>query len=188
MLTENATREQMTYVSAMGERGLNAAMPFIWDWTLDDGNTMSDDGLTFNVWGKVVHDNLMRPFDANEVARAAPQNVPFWSSGAMTVRAGVGRFYFHKAAVIEAVVATVPTAPTGASAIFDVHKNGTTIFTTQSARPTVPASANVSNIAVPAVRLVAAGEYITVDIDQIGSTVAGSDPTVTVRYREVGTP
>jgi hypothetical protein len=92
------------------------------------------------------------------------------------------RYRIPFAAVIESVAATVGTAPTGASLIVDVNKNGTTIFTTQANRPTVAISGNASSDAVPDVTAVAAGDYITVDVDQIGSTVAGSDLCVILRY------
>jgi hypothetical protein len=54
------------------------------------------------------------------------------------------------------------------------------MFTTQANRPTVAAGSNVSSVAVPNVTALAAGDYFTVDIDQIGSTVAGADLTLVV--------
>ena len=75
------------------------------------------------------------------------------------------------------------TAPTGAAIICDVNKNGTTIFTTQSNRPQIAASAQagaeITNMDITAF---AVGDVLTVDIDQVGSTVIGSDLTVVVRY------
>lgn len=76
--------------------------------------------------------------------------------------------------------AAVGTAPTGATLIVDVNKNGTTIFTTQSARPTIAISGNSTTLSTPAVTTLADGDYITVDVDQVGSTVAGADLTVGV--------
>jgi hypothetical protein len=35
----------------------------------------------------------------------------------------------------------------------------------------------------PDITSVAANDYLTVDIDQIGSTIAGADATLTVEYR-----
>jgi hypothetical protein len=64
----------------------------------------------------------------------------------------------------------------------DVNKNGVTIFSTQSNRPTIPA-AGVTDLA-DAINVpnVSAGEFLTVDIDQVGSTNPGSDLTVTILY------
>lgn len=65
--------------------------------------------------------------------------------------------------------------------IVDVNKNGTTIFTTQGNRPTVAisgfTSGKVSNMDVTSL---ADGDYLTIDLDQIGSTVPGADLTVQV--------
>lgn len=66
--------------------------------------------------------------------------------------------------------------------IFDVNKNGTTIFTTQGNRPTIAISGNADNASVPDVTAFAAGDYITVDVDQVGSTIQGSDAVVEIEY------
>lgn len=64
-----------------------------------------------------------------------------------------------------AVRASVGTAPT-ANLIVDVNRNGNTIFTTSSNRPTIVAGTNTSGKAVPLdVVLIAPGDYLTVDVD-----------------------
>lgn len=78
------------------------------------------------------------------------------------------------------VRAKVKTAPTGATLIADVNKNGTTVFTTQANRPTIAISATASSTTLPDVRNLVAGDVITVDVDQIGSTVAGAELLVQV--------
>lgn len=88
-----------------------------------------------------------------------------------------GRVYFYgEDFYIQEVWASVGTAPTGATVIVDLNINGTTIFTTQATRPTIAiagfASGQVTNM--EATRI-SDGDYITVDIDQIGSSVAGAD-------------
>jgi hypothetical protein len=84
---------------------------------------------------------------------------------------------------ISKVFISVNTAPTGANAILvDIHKNGTTIFTNQAHRPTITAgnfSGSTTDIDVPAF---ADGEYLQACVDQVGSTVKGSDLTITVVY------
>jgi hypothetical protein len=73
------------------------------------------------------------------------------------------------------------TAPTGSNIVIDVNKNGATIYATQGNRPVILAGANSGGPGtVPDVTALAAGDYLTVDIDQVGSSVAGSDLTVTV--------
>jgi len=79
-----------------------------------------------------------------------------------------------------AVRVDVGTAPTGASLIVDVNKNGSTIFTTQASRPTVGASALFASSGAIDVTSWASNETLTVDIDQVGSGVAGGLMTVTI--------
>lgn len=72
----------------------------------------------------------------------------------------------------------VKTAPTGASIIADVNKNGTTIFTTQGNRPEIAIDGTTDDSGTPDVTALAEGDKITIDIDQIGSGTAGADLTV----------
>jgi len=74
------------------------------------------------------------------------------------------------------------TPPSGSDIIVDVNKNGSTIFTTQANRPTVPNGLNKGNIsATPDIPSLAEGDVITLDIDQVGSSTPGADLTVEVR-------
>ena len=106
----------------------------------------------------------------------------FSKVGDLTVAAGKGRLKVPMAITIVDVTATCNTAPTGAAALFDVNKGGTTIFSTQGNRPTVAAGSQDGSAATPDVTAVAAGDVLTVDIDQIGSSTAGADATVVIRY------
>lgn len=82
---------------------------------------------------------------------------------------------------ISAVAISCGTSPTGASIIVDINKNGTTIFTTQANRPAIAASGHASGkVTNMDVTSLADGDYITIDVDQIGSTIAGSDLSVQV--------
>lgn len=106
-------------------------------------------------------------------------------SGVLVAEAGTRRLYFDEAFEVDTVYAHVQTtAPTGASVIVDVHKNGTTLFTTQGNRPEIAAAAwrdTTGN--TPDVTSIAAGDYLTLDVDQIGSTDAGEDLVVTIKGR-----
>ena len=103
-------------------------------------------------------------------------------SGPVATGAGSFRLYNDSGATltIVSVRATVGTAPTGATLIVDVNKNGTTIFTTQANRPTIAVSTNTIKRTNMDVTTVADGDYLTVDIDQVGSTVAGSNLVVSI--------
>ena len=83
---------------------------------------------------------------------------------------------------ISAVTAAVTTAPVGATAIFDLHKNGTTMYTTQGNRPTIAAGATSVTATNPDVLTWAAGDRLTVEVDQIGSGTAGANLTLCVSY------
>lgn len=108
----------------------------------------------------------------------------FGAPGSLAVTTGLSPFPIDGPATILSVQAAVNTAPTGADLIVDVNKNGTTIYTTQANRPKILDGAKVSAVSTdPDVTTLAAGDVLTVDIDQIGSTVAGSDLVVAVRYR-----
>lgn len=114
---------------------------------------------------------------------AFPGAISFSHTGDATTGPGSFRFPMPTSATISGVAATADTAPTGAALIFDVNKNGTTIFTTQANRPTILAGANQSTeFAVPDVTSVATNDLITVDIDQIGSTEPGANVVVVIAF------
>jgi hypothetical protein len=108
----------------------------------------------------------------------------FFAMGALTVRTGTSRIYLEGNYIFETCRASVNTAPTGAAVIVDVNKNGSTIYSTQGARPQIAISTNSATGNSPAITTFVLGDYITVDIDQVGSSVAGSDLTVTIRLRK----
>lgn len=117
-----------------------------------------------------------------KIGGAAPFTYELSITGALTVLVGAIRLPIHRSITIANVRVMVNTAPTGAAAIFDVNKNGVTLFTTQGNRPTVAVSTNADNASVPDITTAVAGDYITVDIDQIGSTVAGSNAVLVIEY------
>jgi hypothetical protein len=98
---------------------------------------------------------------------------------------GKVRFYLQRDYRISAIAVAVGTSPTGSSVIVDINKNGTTIFTTQANRPTIAVGGNSDLTSVPDVDTLSEGDYLTVDIDQVGSSFAGSDLTVQIELTEV---
>ena len=72
----------------------------------------------------------------------------------------------------------VGAAPTTQSLIVDVNVNGSTIFTTQANRPTVPGGQFVDVNSIPDLPNLVLGDIITVDIDQAD----GSDMTVQIIF------
>lgn len=99
---------------------------------------------------------------------------------ANSVAANKLRFRVPFACKIRAVTVATDIAPTGASLIFDVNNNGTTLFTTQANRPTIAAGAVSASVALPNVTTLALGDVITVDCDQVGSSVASTGFTIAI--------
>lgn len=104
-------------------------------------------------------------------------------AGTLTVSSGTLRLYniLGASVTINEVHLSVGTAPTGASIIVDVHKDGVTIFTNPANRPQIADSAYTGNTTTIDVPTWADNEYLTVDIDQIGAGVAGADLTVIIK-------
>lgn len=108
-------------------------------------------------------------------------------SGALSVATGVSRVGVEGSYTILGVRARVDTAPTGTSIKVDVNKNGTTIFSTQTNRPDIAVSTNASSYVTNMnTTTMASGDYFTIDVDQVGSTVAGSHLTVTIWVQRTG--
>ncbi len=109
--------------------------------------------------------------------------VNFAKSGTLSTSTGAFRWYNRSGRTLtfDSVSLAAGTAPTGAAILVDVNMDGTTIYTTQGNRPTIAISGNSSdNTTAPDVTTVADNHYITVDVDQVGSTIAGADLVVTV--------
>jgi len=80
---------------------------------------------------------------------------------------------------ISTVYAYVKTAPTGAALIIDINKNGTSIWNTNQAnRITIGAGSQSASGTVFDTTSLAENDILSLDIDQVGSTVSSSDLTV----------
>lgn len=127
------------------------------------------------------HNELHRQHDLIDAGESLSL---FSASGNLTVRAGVGRLMWPFPIEVVGVSSALGTAPTGSAAVFDLNRNGITMFTTQANRPAVAAGLNASDgEALPDVVAVDVSDYVTVDIDQIGSIAPGAELTMVVRYR-----
>lgn len=76
---------------------------------------------------------------------------------------------------ISKVIVYSDAAPTGASLIVDINKNGTTIFTTQGNRPEVVIDGHYDESGTPDITALAKGDRASLDVDQVGSVVKGGD-------------
>jgi hypothetical protein len=96
--------------------------------------------------------------------------------GDLIVESGLARWYAPYNATITAVRASVGSAPTGASIIVDVLKNGVSVM---NDRPTI-APDTYTDLGGPVDPNILVGDYITIDVVQVGTTYVGGDLTVQV--------
>lgn len=103
-------------------------------------------------------------------------------AGALTVDPGPLRLYnlTGRALTISRVHIAVDTVPTGAAIIVDVNENGTTIFTVQANRPQIAISANTGETTTIDDPSWASGNYLQIDVDQIGSGDPGENLTIMI--------
>lgn len=114
-------------------------------------------------------------------------DVVFRIAGSLSVSSFPLRIYnkLGRDLLIESVFIAVNTQPvgTGTSIIVDVNKDGSSIFSSTN-RPEITPGSNTDESIIIDTPEWADGEYLTVDIDAVGSTAEeGQDLTVHVRYR-----
>jgi hypothetical protein len=111
--------------------------------------------------------------------------VSFSLDGNVSTGTGAHRWYNDTGAAITLVSArgTVGTAPVGATMLIDINNNGTSVWdSTQANRITIADGGFTDEGGAFDDATVADGEYITVDVDQVGSGTAGADLVVTIWY------
>jgi hypothetical protein len=99
---------------------------------------------------------------------------------------GTNKVYFRMpyAATLLAVRATVNTAPTGSTLIVDINEAGSTILSTKlSIDASEKTSTTAASAAVISDSALADDAEITIDIDQVGSTIAGKGLKVYLKVR-----
>lgn len=119
------------------------------------------------------------------VADSGRSAVLFYAYGSVSTGSDPMRIANHlgRNLTIVGVYLDIEVAPTGADLIVDIHNSGTTIFTTQSNRPRIFAASKSGYSTTVEVSDWGDEEYLQMSIDQVGSTIPGSDLTVTVVYR-----
>ena len=110
------------------------------------------------------------------IGTAGNTEIAFAIPGTLTVGTGAMRGSFDSTKTLGNGSATVSSAPTTQSIIFDVNKNGTTIFSTQGNRPTITSTNFTDLTSTPDVTSVTSGDYLTVDIDQVGYAGSTANP------------
>lgn len=103
----------------------------------------------------------------------------FSRAGTLFVQQSPSRFYIDQPSTISMVRISVGGSPIGGTVVVDVNKNGTTVFTDQSRRPSI-GDGEFTDTAVPDITSLNIGDYLTVDIDAVGTNYPGTDLTVSV--------
>lgn len=109
-------------------------------------------------------------------------------TSAITTGTAKRTFRMPYAATLVAVRAAMNTAPTGSTAVFDINKNGTTMLSTKlSIDISEKTSYTAATPVVISVSSLAIDDEITIDFDQVGSTVAGAGVKVTFLWTRAPT-
>lgn len=98
--------------------------------------------------------------------------------GAVAVDTGDKRFYAHDNCILSSIEAYVGTAPAGSALNITVNKNG-------SSAATLSIAAGGTQSLQTARVSFDQGDYVTVDITQVGSSTAGSDLRINFKFRKV---
>lgn len=108
-----------------------------------------------------------------------------WGAVGADIATGTGLEFIavHDAITITRVEAYLDTAPTGSVATFDINEDGVSILSTKL---TIDAGENWSDTALTAAVIsdtaIDALSKLSIDVDGVGSTVAGADPQITIYY------
>jgi hypothetical protein len=126
----------------------------------------SGHGHTGGTDGKLITTTLYRAF-------------AWYSPGGLITGTNIGpRYVVPQTMTIVKCWLIVRTAPTDAAITIDIHKNGTTIWSTQGNRATIAYGQTTGNTTTFNTTALSAGDYLDLDIDTVGSTVAGTDLTI----------
>jgi hypothetical protein len=105
----------------------------------------------------------------------------FTIDGDLDEEVGGVRLYSPCTMTIDHILGSVGTPSAGANIILDVNKNGASIL--DANRVTIT-SGSYTNTTVPTDTELVLNDYLTVDVDQRGTTTPGADATVHIRCKQ----
>lgn len=162
------------YLSAAAAGGLVTSMP---EDRVKIGTAKASDVLFVDIDAAAARDPYDIPFIAGYASDGTGKDLAVQLYGEVTLT---------RAIEIEGEVASLGLAATGAALIFDVEKNGVSIYSTkpQFADGAVVLTPGVLTSAPDPIAF-AAGDKVTLKVTQVGSTVAGQQLTVGIKGRAV---
>lgn len=107
--------------------------------------------------------------------------------GGLRLDIGTIRFYndLDRDLTITSVNIYVDTPPSGSSIAVDINKGGSTIFTDPTYRPMILSGSYSGSTTTIGTSTWYRGEYLTMDIDTVGSTNSGRSLVTSVVCREI---
>ena len=138
------------------------------------GDTVEGDatGLSVNIAGAYIelmfNGTNWKVLETPTIVVDPTTRLSYSKSGDLTVATGSARLYPPRNLTLSQWEIWAGTAPTGADVVVVVNKNGAPVETL-----TLPAGSNYASGVATAVLLTT--DYLTVDVTQVGSTIAGSD-------------
>ena len=128
------------------------------------------------------NDTLVAEITADGITAGVPGFVTFGVEGALATGTGTQRWYAPYDLDITRATLALGTVSSSGNVEVDVHRDGTTIFTTQTLRPICASSSNFDASGAPngTTAMTKDTNYLTIDWDAIGTGAA--DATVTVEF------
>ena len=185
------------YNGSITNANISATAAIAWSKISKTGSSIADLGTyTLDALSNVTISDV-----SDEQALVYDSDDSKWKNADVSA-AGIAQFERHRYNVLTTGTGVVPrwynqtgetltindvfiyaaTAPTGADIIVDVNKDGSTIFSTQGNRPTITAAGSSGTSETPDTTSVADNSYLDFDIDQVGSTIPGSDLLIVVSF------
>jgi hypothetical protein len=115
--------------------------------------------------------------DAASSSVQKEQNTTLVQDGALSVLTGTARWYSPRNVQITKIRSHVTVAPAGANLNLDLKKNGVSIQTFNIT------AGSTTSVNTGLTHNISEGDYLTVDITQIGSSTAGSNLNIVISYK-----
>jgi len=149
----------------------------------DDGtaqpkrNALNFVGDGFAIWDDVANNVTVISGTASGGSSSVKRNIAFVVPGTLSV--GVGNVYienhFGISLTLLGIYLRCKTAPVGANIVVDLNIDDVTVFTNQANRPIISNGTTSGNSTTFDVSTWADGKGLSIDIDAVGSSVAGAD-------------